>query len=111
MKITKKMKRLARISAYSLKAKQEEIKFVEDFKLENAKTKEIYQILKNLEIAQKKVLLLVAEYDLDIVRAGRNIPYFVIRLASEASTYDIIKCNVLLIQKSALDKITEVCKV
>jgi len=109
MKITKKMKRQARQSAYSYKAKQEQVMLIEDFKLENPKTKEIFQILKNLNIEKKKVLLLTAEYDPTIVRAGRNIPNLLIRQASDVSTYDILYSEMLLIQQNALDKIAEVC--
>ena len=109
MKITKKMKRQARQSAYTYKAKQEAVMLVEDFKLENPKTKEMYQILKNLKVEDKKVLLLTTDYDPTIVRAGRNIPNLFIRQASDASTYDILNCDLLLIQQNALDKIVEVC--
>ena len=111
MKINKKMKRQARQSAYSHKVKQEAVILVEDFKLENPKTKEIFQILKNLNIQDKKVMLLTTEYDADIVRAGRNIPNLIIRQASDTSTYDILNCEMLLIQQNALEKITEVCTV
>lgn len=109
LKITKKMKRQARQSAYAYKAKQEAVMLVEDFKLENPKTKEMYQILKNLKVEDKKVLLLTTAYDPTIVRAGRNIPNLFIRQASDASTYDILNCEVLIIQQNALDKIVEVC--
>ncbi len=109
MKITKKMKRQARQSAYAYKAKQDAIMLVEDFKLANPKTKEMYQVLKNLKIEDKKVLFLLTEYDPMMVRAGRNIPNLFIRQASDASTYDILNCDVVLIQQNALDKIVEVC--
>lgn len=109
MKITKKMKRLARMSAYAHKAKQAEVMLIEDFKLEQPKTKEMFQILKSLNIAEKKVLLLTSEYDPMLLRAGRNIPNLVIRQAVDASTYDILNCETLLIQQKAIDKITEVC--
>ncbi len=111
MKINKKMKHQARQSAYSHKVKQQEVMLIEDFKLENPKTKEIFQILKNLNIHDRKVLLLTAEYDPDIVRTGRNISNLIIRQASDASTYDILNCEMLLIQQNALDKITEVCTI
>lgn len=109
MKINKKMSRQARQSAYSYKAKQEAVMLVEDFKLANPKTKEMFQILKNLKIEDKKVLLLTTEYDPMVARAGRNIPNLFIRQASDASTYDILHCEVLLIQQNAIEKIVEVC--
>ena len=109
MKITKKMKRQARQSAYAYKAKQEQVILVEEFRLENPKTKEIFQILKNLNIENQKVLLLTTKHDPIVMRAGRNIPNLIIRQASDVSTYDILNCEKLLIQQNALDKITEVC--
>ena len=109
MKINKKVKRLARQSAYSHKLKEEAVIVIEDFKLENPKTKEMFQILKNLSIQDKKVMLLTSEHDPDVVRAGQNIPNLIIRQASDASTYDILNCEMLLIQQNALEKITEVC--
>lgn len=109
MKLTKKMKKLARISALSYKAKDNEIVMLDEIKLENAKTKEFFQILKNLNIENKKVLLLKDNYDSSILRAGRNISTLTIRQASEASTYDILNCDVLLIEHNALEKITEAC--
>ena len=109
MKITKKMKRIARNSAYTYKARQEEVMLIEDFSIESAKTKEMFQVLKGLNVNDKKVLLLTTEYNSATLRAGNNIPNLIIRLASDASTYDILNCNVLLIQQNALEKITEVC--
>jgi large subunit ribosomal protein L4 len=82
---------------------------IEDFKLEQPKTKEIYQILKNLNLQKKKVLLLTSDYDPLAIRAGRNIPNLTIRMATDVSTYDILNCETLLIQQNAIDKITEVC--
>ena len=108
MKLTRKMKKQARASAFAYKAKQNEIVLLEEFKFENAKTKQMFQILKNLNIDNKKVLLLKDNYDSTILRAGRNIPTLTIRQASDASTYDILNCDVLLIENSALEKITEV---
>ncbi len=109
MKLNKKMKKQARASAYSLKAKQQEVMLCEEIKLEKPKTKELFQVMKNLNISDKKVLLLTNNYSTDVIRAGNNIPNLIVRQAVDASTYDILNCNVLLIEKDALDKITEVC--
>ena len=109
MKLTKKMKKLARTSAYSYKAKQKEIMLLEEVKLEQAKTKEMYQILKNLNLDNKKVLLLKDNHDSTLLRASKNIPFLTVRMASDASTFDILNCDMLLIEQNALDKIIEVC--
>jgi len=109
LKITKKMKKLARISAYSYKAKEEGIVLVESVKLENPKTREMFGVLKNLNLSDKKVLLLTEQYDSTVLLAGRNIPNLTIRQADNASTYDILNCQVLLIEDNAIKKIKEVC--
>ena len=109
MKLSKKMNKQARLSAFSYKAKENKIVLLDEVKLENAKTKEMFQILKNLNVDDKKVLLLKDNYESGVLRAGRNIPNLTIRQASDASTFDILNCDVLLIENSALDKITEVC--
>ncbi len=109
LKLTKKMKKLARISAYSYKAKQEEIRLVESVKLENPKTREMYGILQNLNLNDKKVLFLTEQYNSTVLLAGRNIPNLIIRQAENASTYDILNCQVLLIEDNAIKKIKEVC--
>lgn len=109
MKLTKKMMRLARVSAYTYKAKDAKVMVVEDFKLEQPKTKAMFQILKSLNLQDQKVLLLTSEYDPLVLRAGRNIPNLIIRQATDATTYDILNCETLLIQQQAIEKITEVC--
>jgi len=109
MKLTKKMKKIARVSAYSYKAKEKGIICLDELKLANAKTKEMFQVLQSLNIEDKKVLLLTNNYESNIVRAGKNIPKLKVCQASDASTYDIVNCEVLLFEQNAIEKITEVC--
>lgn len=108
MSLPKKVKALARVSVYSDKAKSGKVKLVEDFKLEAPKTKEMFSILKSLGLVGKKTLLLLSDYDHDIVRAGRNIPKLEIRVAASESTYDLLNCDDLLIQKGAVKKLSGV---
>jgi len=107
-KLTKKMSKLARKSALSHKAKDEQICLVEDFSFETPKTKQMATIIKKLNLSDKKTLLLVPEASRQMWLSGRNIPYFWVRKASDISTYDILNADQLLIQKSALKKINEV---
>lgn len=102
-----KMRQLARKSAYAMKAQDEQIMVVEDFKVKEAKTREMHAILAALSLQNTKTLLLVAAYDQDLWLAGRNIPTLEIREASKASTYDVLNNQMLLIQKSALPVIEE----
>lgn len=110
MRIPRKIKSLARASVLSGKAKEQKIKVVEDFKLKDAKTKEMFGILQALGLEKQKTLLLLADYDEMILRAGRNIPRLKIQVASSASTYELLDCECLLIQKSAVDKLSGVFK-
>ena len=103
--LTKKLKRLARKSALSYKVKDNQLLIVEDFKLENTKTKDFTKILSDLKIRGKKVLVLTGKYDETIYKAGRNIPKVNILEAANASTYDILNNQVLVLQKSAVESI------
>ena len=103
--MTKKLKRLARKSAFSYKVKDNQLLIVEDFILGNAKTKDFTKILSDLKIRGKKVLVLTGSYDETIYKAGRNIPKVNILEAANASTYDILNNQVLVLQKSAVESI------
>jgi len=97
------MRRLARKSALSLKAREGQIRIVEDFSLDGPKTRTMMDVLKALDLAFGKTLLLLPKPDQNIVKSGRNIPGLNIAQADKASTYDFVNTQVLLIQKSALE--------
>ena len=103
--MSKKLKRLARKSALSYKVKDNQLLIVEDFVLENTKTKDFSKILSDLKIRGKKVLVLTGSYNEKIYKAGRNIPKVNILEAANASTYDILNNQVLVLQKSAVESI------
>ncbi|MBF8295735.1 MAG: Ribosomal protein [Bacteroidetes bacterium] len=102
LKITAKVKALARKSALSYKAKDNSIVVVEDFSLDAPKTKELTSVLKALSLYGKKTLLITSKNEESVYKSGRNIPTVNIREADKASTYDILDTQVLLIQKSAV---------
>jgi large subunit ribosomal protein L4 len=106
-KVNKKVKLLARRSALSSKAQAGQILVIEDFQLEQIKTKPFADILKNLGLSQKKTLMLTPEYNMVITRSGRNIEVLTIMSAEMASTYDILHSQTVLVQKTALKKIEE----
>lgn len=107
-RIPKKMNRLARKSALSYKAKDAKIQLVEDFSFDVPKSKQMADILKQLQLNVAKTLLLVPQADRNVWLSGRNLPSLSIREAGSFSTYDVMNADVLLIQNSALDKINEV---
>lgn len=105
--LPKKVKRLARKSALSYKAKDEQLMIVEDFSFDTPKTKDFAAILSSLKAEGKKVLLLTNGNVESVYRAGRNIPKIKIMEASKASTYDIVNNQLLILQKSAVDEINK----
>jgi large subunit ribosomal protein L4 len=105
--LPKKVKRLARKSAFSCKVKDDQLMIVEDFTLQQAKTKDFAGILNNLKVAGKKVLFLTGDYSELVYQSGRNIPKVKVLEAAKASTYDILNNQVLILQKSAVDVINK----
>lgn len=109
-KVNKKVKALARKSVYSSKAKNESLFILEDIQLTEAKTKEFYSILKKLEFESKKITLLLSDKKDDVIRSSRNLPNVSVCLAKDASTYDLIDNEILLLEKSSIDRLLEVFK-
>lgn len=105
--LPKKVKRLARKSAFSYKAKDKQLIVVEDFSFEAPKTKEFSELLTALKSDGKKVLLLTGSTDSIVFRSGRNIPKVKVLEAAKSSTYDILNNQVLIMQKSAVDVIVK----
>jgi large subunit ribosomal protein L4 len=102
-KLPASLRRLARKSALSLKAKEGQIKVVEDFTFNAPKTKEMVTLLKALELDSAKTLLLIPKSDPNVVKSGRNIPRLAIAAADKASTYELVNNQILLLQKSAVE--------
>ncbi len=102
LRLPAKVKKLARKSALSYKAKDQAIVVVEDFTMETPKTKEMAQLLQSLGLNKKKILLLTPKANTGVVRSSRNIPKLSVCEADKASTYDIVNHQILLIQKSAI---------
>jgi large subunit ribosomal protein L4 len=96
-------KKLARKSALSAKAKEGQIKVVEDFSFDGPKTKEMVAVMKALALDATKTLLLTAKSDQSVYKSGRNIPKLSVLPADKASTYDLVNSRVLLFQKSAVE--------
>jgi large subunit ribosomal protein L4 len=108
--LTKKLRRLARKSALSYKIKDEQIIIVEDFNFEKPQTKQFVGILDAFKLPGKKVLLLTNGNQDSVYRSGRNIPKVKVLEAEKASTYDILNNQILVIQKSAIETISNSLK-
>lgn len=101
-KLNKKVNALARKSALSYKAKNNQIIVVEDFNFEKPKTKDFVNVLKALNLNGKKTLLLTNGTLENVYKSGRNIPRVNILEANKASAYELLNNQVLILQKSAL---------
>ena len=106
-KLNKKLKGLARRSALSIKAQNEAITVVEDFVMETPKTKSFVAMAEALNLAGKKVLLVVAETDHNICLSVRNLPKVKVMQAANLNTYDVMNAGVMLFTESALAKVNE----
>lgn len=104
--LTKKVKKLARKSALSHKVKDEQLMVLQDFTFDVPKTEEFAKILDAFNINDKKILLLTGSTDHIVYKSGRNIPKVKIMEAGKASTYDILNNQMLILQKSAVEVIS-----
>lgn len=104
-RLPKKMKKLARISVLSAKVKDDQVKILEDFTLDLAKTKEMVGLLSGFGLENTKTLLLLPNYDEKVYLASRNIKNLQVAIATDASTYDLIRCHTLLIMEGAIEKL------
>ena len=107
-KLNKKVKILARKSALSYKAKDNEIIVVEDFKMEAPKTKDFINITKNLKVEGKKTLVVLPEVDKNVYLSARNLQTAQIMSASDINTYKILNADVLVVAESSLKTIDSI---
>ncbi len=106
-KLPKKVRRLAKISAFILKLNEGKIKIIENFDFEEPKTKKLANILNLLDIGKNNILFVTEKKSENILKSSRNIPHVSIQMIDSLSTYELINCENLLIQKSAFEKINK----
>ena len=104
-KVNKKVKRLARKSALSIKAKEKSIFIVEDFQMEKPSTKEFIKMLSALGLSGKKNLFVLEELNKNVYLSSRNLKNSNVVINSELNTYGISNANNLIISEGAIPKI------
>lgn len=107
-KLNKKVKALARRSALSYKAQEGAIVVVEDFDIEAPKTKSFLEIVNNLKVSDKKVLVVMPEANKNVYLSARNLQNAKVAIASNVNTYGILNAGVIVVTESALGKIEAV---
>jgi large subunit ribosomal protein L4 len=101
-KLNKKLKQLACLSALSYKAKDNNIMVIENFVISQPKTKDFTAILKNLNIADKKVLMVVPQHDRNLYLSARNLEKNKLTTASELNTYDVLNAQLLVLAEGSV---------
>ena len=109
-KQNRKERQLALKSALSDKAIEKSIIVVENISLATPKTKEMVNLLETLKLADKKVLMVVKEFDDNLILASRNLQNVVLILAEEINVLDLVGTDVMLITEEALKTVEEVLK-
>lgn len=107
-KQNRKERQLAIRSALAEKVNAKEMMVVENLTVTTPKTKEVLNILEGLKVADKKVLLVVKEFDDNLILASRNIQNLVLILADEINVLDIVGTDVMVITEEALKYVEEV---
>src|SRR5690554_3107558 len=106
-KLNKNLKKLARKSALSLKAQNNEILVIEDLSFDAPKTKDFVNVLKNLGIDSKKSLFVLGASNNNVYLSSRNLKSTEIVKASELSTYKIMNANSLVLSEGSLEGIQQ----
>jgi large subunit ribosomal protein L4 len=101
-KLNKKVKTLARVSALSYKAKDNAITVLEDFNFEAPKTKNYVDLMKNLNLSDKKTLLVVGDANKNVYLSSRNIQGAKVVTASDLNTYDILHAETLILAEGSI---------
>ncbi|MBR1564822.1 MAG: 50S ribosomal protein L4 [Paludibacteraceae bacterium] len=101
-KLNKKVKQLARKSALSLRASQEQILVLDNLSFEAAKTKQMVELLANLKISDKKALIILPCQNNFVLLSARNLQKAKVVTANELNTYIIMNSNVLVLTEEAL---------
>ncbi|MFA7492513.1 MAG: 50S ribosomal protein L4 [Proteiniphilum sp.] len=109
-KVNKKVKALARKSALSLKAKNNAIVVVEDFTFDTPKTKQIVELTKSLQLADKKLLFVLPNQNKNLYLSARNLSGVNVITASDINTYKIMNCAGLVMMESSVAVIDNLFK-
>jgi large subunit ribosomal protein L4 len=104
-KLNKKVKSLARTSALSHKVRENKVLVLEDFDFATPKTKDFLEILKNLQIVDKKSLIVLGDSNKSVYLSSRNLKGSKVVNASDLNTYDILNASNLVLCESSVKKI------
>ena len=105
-KMNKKEKKIALLSALTSKVADNKIVVLDEFKLDEIKTKKFAEVMNNLKVS--KALVVLEGENKNVVLSGRNIPTDKVSATNEINTYDVLKYETLVVTKAAVEKLEEV---
>ena len=105
-KLNKKVKQLARRSALSLRASQNELIVLDNIDFEAPKTKAMVEVLNNLKVADKKVVIITAEPQANVIRSAANLQKVNVTTAGELNTYAIMNATTVVFTEGALEAVS-----
>ena len=106
-KLPKKIKRLARRSILSEKLRNKEIIVLNEFSIDEPKTKKTKDLLANLDVQEKKILVLTGSLTENLILSMRNIPNIALLDAMTASAYDLLDSEIILIDQKGLEMLND----
>lgn len=104
-KINKKVKSLARKSAFAVKALENNVSVLEDFTFDAPRTKDYISFLNALSVSDKKTLLILPDVNLNVVLSSRNLKKTKVTTADQVTTYELMNADRLLISTEAVSKL------
>lgn len=107
-KLNVKLKRLARKSAFSYKAKADQILVIEDPKMDAIRTKDFEAMLKNLNLQNEKVLMILGEKNDNVYLSSRNLKKVKVVTADSVNTFDVLNAQKVVMAKSSIEAIEKI---
>jgi large subunit ribosomal protein L4 len=107
-KLNVKLKRLARKSAFSYKAKNDGLMVLEDLQFNAAKTKDFKSLLTALNLENQKVLLILGEQNDNVYLSSRNLDRVKVVTADSVNTYDVLNAKKVILSQSSIDVIEKI---
>ncbi len=101
--LPKKVRGIARRSAFNTRAQNEQVSVIERFDVEAPKTKQIAQLLERIGLGTRKVLILTNGVNQNVLLSARNLPNVSVMPYREASAYDVLNAGELLIEAEAFN--------
>jgi large subunit ribosomal protein L4 len=107
-KLNKKVKVLARASAFAYKLKEDNLAVVEEFSFAAPKTKEYLTVLDNLAVSDVKSLILLGSANDNVYLSSRNVSYSRVLLVDQVTTYDILNSDKVILSEEAVTKLEQI---